>query len=142
MTITGGCLCGAVRYRISSEPIAVRCCWCRDCQYTGGGAATVNVIFASEAVSVEGTLSDYVSNAASGNLMRRNFCPVCGTPIFAQSGARLHLIAVRAGTLDDPEIARPSLTIWTKSAPSWACIDPTIPQEEGQPRPAVLAAKA
>jgi hypothetical protein len=45
-------------------------------------------------------------------------------------------VFVRAGTLDDPEIARPSLTIWTASAPSWACIDERLPKAERQPPPA------
>jgi hypothetical protein len=51
MTITGGCRCGAVRYSIEAEPLFARHCWCRDCQYIGAGAGTVNVFFASEAVA-------------------------------------------------------------------------------------------
>ena len=107
MTITGGCRCGAVRYTIEAERITARHCWCRDCQYIGAGSGTVNVFFPSETVKVEGALSDYASRAASGNLVHRQFCPTCGTPVFTQSEARLHLIGVRAGTLDDPEIGRP-----------------------------------
>jgi len=42
---------------------------------------------------------------------------------------------VRAGTLDDPELARPAMTIWTASAPSWACFDERIPKVERQPPP-------
>jgi hypothetical protein len=42
---------------------------------------------------------------------------------------------VRAGTLDDPEIARPAATIWTSAAPSWACFDEVLPQVAGQPPP-------
>jgi hypothetical protein len=71
MTITGGCLCGAVHYSIDAEPIAVRTCWCRDCQFIGAGSGTVNVAFPSEAVKIEGALTDHVSKADSGNLRGR-----------------------------------------------------------------------
>ena len=46
MAITGGCLCGAVRFTIEAdEPLGVRQCWCRVCQYLGAGSGTVNAIF-------------------------------------------------------------------------------------------------
>ena len=131
--IEGGCLCGAVRYKASAEPIMTRTCWCRDCQYFASGNATVNVVLPKDAVEVTGTLKDYASTADSGNRMHRRFCPECGTQMFSESEARPHLIIVRAGTLDDPEIARSSGVIWTKSAPSWAVIDPDVPHFEGQP---------
>jgi hypothetical protein len=57
MIISGGCRCGAVRYKIDAERITARHCWCRDCQYIGAGSGTVNVFFPSEAVKVEGALS-------------------------------------------------------------------------------------
>ncbi len=142
MTITGGCLCGAVRYRIEAEPIQVRACWCRDCQFIGAGSGTVNVTFPSEAVHVEGELKDHASRAASGNLMHRRFCLKCRTPVTTQSEARPHLLTIRVGTLDDPEIAKPMMTIWTRSAPSWASIDAGIPRVEGQPPPPTLPPKA
>jgi hypothetical protein len=142
MTITGGCLCGAVRYRIEAEPIAKRVCWCRDCQYVAAGNGTVNITFPSEAVHIAGELKDYTSRAASGNLMHRRFCPNCGTHVTTQSGARPHLMTIRVGTLDDREIARPAMTIWTKSAPSWAVINPRIPHDEGQPAPPVMPSKS
>jgi hypothetical protein len=97
MTITGGCLCGAVRYAIEAEPIVTRTCWCADCQKFAGGNATVNVVFPREAVKIEGELRDYSSTAASGNLMHRGFCPKCGTPVTTVSERRPHIIGVRAG---------------------------------------------
>jgi len=136
MEITGGCLCGAVRYSSTAAPIVTRVCWCRLCQFIGAGSATVNVCFPSASFTVTGTLSDYSCTADSGNVMHRRFCPVCGTPMFSEAEARPHLIFVRAGTLDDPEIARPSTTIWTSQAPSWACMDPALPKIEAQPPPA------
>jgi hypothetical protein len=133
---SGGCLCGRVRYRINAEPIVTRVCWCRDCQYFGAGSGTVNAGFPSGAIELEGSMSDYVSKADSGNIMHRRFCPTCGTPLFSDAEARPHLTYVRAGTLDDPEQVRPAATIWTGSAPSWASIDANLPCVAAQPPPA------
>jgi hypothetical protein len=136
MAITGGCLCRAVRYSINAAPIVTRTCWCRVCQYIGAGSATVNVCFPSAAVAVSGELRDYSMTADSGNVMHRRFCPACGTHLFSASEARPHLVFVRAGTLDEPDLAKPAMTIWTASAPSWACFDERLPKVEGQPPPA------
>jgi hypothetical protein len=135
MEITGGCLCKAVRYRIGAQPIAMRLCWCRLCQYIAAGNATVNVVFPSNAVAIEGELRDYRSVAESGNSMHRRFCPLCGTHVFSESESRPHLIIVRNGTLDDTELMRPGATIWTSQAPEWAWIDESLPQHAGQPPP-------
>lgn len=135
MEITGGCLCRAVRFRITAAPIATRLCWCRLCQYLASGNATVNVVFPSDAISVEGELCDYRSIAASGNVMHRRFCPTCGTQLFSAAESRPHLIIVRNGALDDTGLLAPSATIWTSEAPEWAWIDEALPQHAGQPPP-------
>ena len=95
----------------------------------------MNVCFSRDAVSVAGELRSFPSVADSGNAMHRRFCPTCGTQVFSEAEARPHLIFVRAGTLDDREIARPAATIWTSQAPSWACIDGTLPRVAAQPPP-------
>ncbi len=136
MAVKGGCLCGAVRYEINASPITCRICWCRTCQAFGAGGGTVNVCFSSNAIRVRGQLRDYVSIAASGNVMHRRFCPQCGVHLFSEAEARPHVTFVRAGSLDDPGIAKPSSTIWVSQAPSWAYIDPRLPRVEGQPPPA------
>jgi hypothetical protein len=136
MKITGRCLCGGVTFAASAAPITARTCWCRLCQAIGAGGATVNVCFPAQAVSIAGELSDHVSTADSGARMHRRFCPTCGVHLFSEAEARPHLIYVRAGALDDPEIARPELTLWTSEAPSWACISDDIPRLEQQAPPA------
>ena len=68
--------------------------------------------------------------------MHRTFCAACGTPMFTQADTRKHYIGVRAGTLDEPNLGKPQVTIWTASAPDWACFDPDLPREEkGGPPP-------
>lgn len=135
MDITGGCLCKSVRFRIAAQPLAVRVCWCRLCQYIAAGNATVNMVFRSEALTVEGALTDFRSVADSGSVMHRRFCPACGTHLFSASEARPHLVIVRNGALDDTELMPPGATIWADSAPDWAWIDETLPRHAGQPPP-------
>jgi hypothetical protein len=133
--ITGRCECGAVTFQASEGPLAARACWCRTCQRIGGGSGTVNAFFKAAAVTVSGETADFASAADSGNILHRLFCPHCGTPLFVRSEARPQFLVVRVGVLDDPEQARPSSTIWTASAPSWACIDPALPRVDRQPPP-------
>lgn len=131
--IQGGCMCSAVRFRSTAAPLATRYCWCRTCQHIAAGNATVNVVFPSAAVTIEGETGEFEVVADSGNRMRRRFCPQCGIQLFSEAEARPHLIIVRAGALDDPNIVEPSSVIWTASAPRWACIDPELEQFPGQP---------
>ncbi|MFO1389458.1 GFA family protein [Cellvibrio sp.] len=131
--IKGGCLCGSVRYESNAKPIMTRACWCRTCQHLASGNATVNMVFATDAVSITGELSDFESTADSGNKMHRKFCPKCGVHLFSQAEVRPHILIIRAGTLDEPSDVKIDALIWTSSAPKWAYLDPNIPQFEKQP---------
>ena len=134
-THTGGCLCGQVRYSIGVDPIAVRACWCRDCQYLATGGATINAVFPADAISVTGHTRDYQSTADSGEKMHRHFCPDCGTGLFSDAESRPHVRIVRVGSLDQAADFAPGGVIWTRSAPSWTYLHPDLPQIEGQPPP-------
>jgi hypothetical protein len=136
MSVAGGCLCRAVRYRIAAGPIVTRECWRRVCQYLGAGSSAVNACFPAAALQVSGQPRQYESTADSGNIMHRSFCPHCGTPLFSAAQSRPHLLFVRVGTLDEPSAVRPDMLIWTASAPPWACFNSDIPQLAGQPPPA------
>ena len=128
--ITGRCFCGAVRFELDGPPISTRACWCRDCQYLSSGNASINLIFPSASLKVSGSTAEYMSRADSGNVMRRRFCPKCGTPLFSEATCRPDYVAVRAGALDDHEIGRPASVIWTASAPRWGFVDPNLPSFE------------
>ena len=94
-----------VRFRITAEPIAMRLCWCRLCQYLAAGNATVNVVFPERRASRSKASSrDYRSVADSGSVMHRRFCPSCGTQLFSAAESRPHLVIVRNGALDDTEL--------------------------------------
>lgn len=140
MTMTGGCLCGAVRYTIDAEPLTARVCWCRLCQYLGGGGGTVNAAFPADRVAISGDFAERADVADSGNHLRRGFCAACGTPLFSRADERPQVITIRVGSLDDPDLVPPQLNIWAAEAPSWAVLDPRLERHEGQAPPAVLPA--
>jgi hypothetical protein len=137
MELTGGCLCKAVGYRIAEAPVTARACWCRMCQVIGGGSGTVNALFNTAALTVNGHLIEFKFVADSGNVMYCRFCPICGTHVLVTSQRRPHFTAVRVGTLDDPNNVSPESTIWTsmhqrgrRSTPcSPACTD-SLRQED------------
>ena len=137
LPIAGGCLCGAVRYEIAAEPLAIRTCWCRLCQYLGSGSPTVNAVCAAEAVTISGTLKTFAGLADSGCHMTRGFCPQCGTQVTSTAAERPHLIVLRVGTLDDPNRVRPTDIIWTSMAPDWATLDPDLPHHPAQIPPVI-----
>jgi hypothetical protein len=131
---TGRCLCGAVTFKLTAEPIASRVCWCRDCQHISANG-TVNAVFPADAFHVQGPLTEYAKKADSGNIIARLFCPTCGGHVYGHTSARPELRVIRVGALDDPSSIAPQQNIWTSSAPGWACLDESIAQVPGQSAP-------
>ena len=129
---TGHCLCGAVSFKLSAEPLATRICWCRDCQHLASNG-TVNLLVPVEALVVSGAIAEYVKTADSGNEITRQFCPSCGTHLFAKSSGRPQFRVIRVGNLDEPSSIQPSVNIWASSAPTWACLDSSLERVEQQP---------
>jgi len=131
---TGRCLCGDVTFRLTAQPLVTRVCWCRDCQHLAANG-TVNMLVPADALSVSGALSEHTKTASGGNEVTRQFCPRCGTHLFAKSSGWSQLRVVRAGNLDEPSSVHPRMNIWAASAPNWACLDPTLERVEHQPLP-------
>ena len=84
----GGCMCGAIRYECTEAPRRMLNCHCRDCQLGSGSGYSATVIMAASAVRLtKGQTKRYEKIAESGNIARRDFCEICGTPLFASSSA-------------------------------------------------------
>lgn len=131
---TGRCLCGAVSFTLTTEPLATRVCWCRDCQHLAANG-TVNLLVSIDDLTISGSLAEHTKTADSGNEVTRQFCPSCGTHLFARSSARPQFRVVRAGNLDEPSSIRPTMNIWASSAPAWACLNPELERVDNQPAP-------
>jgi len=118
-TIKGGCLCGAVNYKVS-EPFALSVdCFCTDCRKTSGTGHGTHCITNDSQFSLNGTTRNYEKEADSGHMITRHFCGECGSPIFSLNKGMPGMIAIRASSLEDTSHANPSLSVFTSSAPSW-----------------------
>jgi hypothetical protein len=131
---TGRCLCGDVSFTLAAEPLLTRICWCRACQHLAANG-TVNMLVAAEALEFSGTLSEFTRIADSGNTITHQFCPKCGTQLFALSSGRPQFRVVRVGNLDEPSSVQPSTNIWACNAPDWAHLNPELERVDHQPQP-------
>jgi len=129
---TGGCACGAIRYECLALPLRMLNCHCRDCQIASGSAYSPTLIMARSAVKLtKGQAAHFERVAESGNVATREFCPACGTPLFASSSAAGEYLGVRVSSLDDPSWFRAESDIFTIDAQPWDRMDPTIPKYDG-----------
>jgi hypothetical protein len=117
--LTGGCLCGRVRYTVRGEPAFSGLCHCRNCQRYTGSAFEPVVAFPSESISLEGELKTYNDTGDSGKQVRRRFCPNCGSGVVAEGDIMPGITLVLAGTLDDPSAFTPAMEIYCSSAQPW-----------------------
>lgn len=133
----GGCLCGAVRYECGAEPAVSGHCHCVDCRKSSGTGHCSHMGVPRAAVSVTGKVSLYERAADSGNTVGRAFCPTCGAAVYSLNSGMPEMIFVRASSLDDPEVFKPQLIVFTSRAPSWDHMDASLPgfatQPEGGP---------
>ena len=114
----GGCSCGAVRYRLTSEPLFVHCCHCLNCQRQTGSAFVVNLLIEADRVHVEGEPYPVDAPRDDGSMQRIHRCPICQVAVFSEYGWP-ELLFVRGGTLDEPSSAEPDVHIFTKSKVPW-----------------------
>lgn len=135
VSITGGCHCGAVRYTCTAEPLSAAHCQCSDCRKLSGSGHNAALRVPARAFSVRGQPKGYVTVADSGNRLERFFCAHCGTPLFSRNSGAPDVVAVRAGSLDDPSWFKPALVIWAASAVSWDFVDPALPKHPKGPPP-------
>ena len=130
--VTGGCFCGAVRYRASGTPYWVGHCHCVSCRKQTG--APVVTFVAYEKNQVAFTSGERKFHHSSEGVAR-GFCGDCGTPLTweGESGleGRGEVIEFYVSTLDDPETFRPENHVWYSEKLSWFDVEDSLPLWSG-----------
>ncbi len=126
-SLTGGCLCGAVRYSVNAPLANVVACHCTHCRKISGAGSSHNAIVAANAVTFAGSkVKRYQDKADSGNVLFRHFCGDCGSSLYSQREKSPEMIVLKVGTLDDASGLKLAMNIWTDSALPWMHLDPAV----------------
>src|SRR5262249_6941614 len=112
--ITGRCLCGAVTYPISGQPLGMGQCHCKDCPRASGTGHMSLARFKKEDIIIKGQTTSYASQADSGNINTRHFCPTCGSRIYGENSARPGVLNVSVGCMDDHSWFSPGVVVYAK----------------------------
>ena len=130
VTREGGCACGAVRYRLASDPLFVHCCHCLNCQRQTGSAFVVNLLIEADRVELLAGDPQPVDVPRDDGSSQRIFrCPACKVAIFSEYG-RPEVRFVRGGTLDEPSSVSPDVHIYTRSKLGWVTVPESVPAFE------------
>jgi hypothetical protein len=121
--LTGGCACGAVRYRLAAAPIWVHCCHCTSCQRETGSGFAVNALIEADRVELaSGRPAPILTPSESGKGQTIWRCPDCQVALWSNYGGNAAIHFVRAGTLDRPGTIAPDIHIYTASKLPWVAI--------------------
>lgn len=125
--VTGGCLCGAVRYEIHGPLREVIACHCGQCLRQHGNFATYTATGKDQLVLVQDSeLAWYESSAKA----RRGFCRVCGSSLFWEPVEHDH-ISVSAGSLDDANAVKLAKHIYLRDKPDYYDLTDGLPTFHG-----------
>ena len=126
LPLEGGCLCGALRYRIDAPPLWTAYCHCITCRHSTGAPVTMFVGTRSE--SVRFTAGERATYASSPGV-RRGFCARCGTPLTYESDrlcpGETHFYV---STFDDPQALPPAFHVFYRERLEWLEISDSLPR--------------
>ncbi len=131
--LSGGCVCGAVRYEISGAPVASVQCQCRDCQRATDSGHVNAMAFPQTAIKLTDELRFHDVRADSGKTTSRGFCPNCGAPIMWKFSRNPELRTILVGSLDDPSSFSPQMVFYASRGHVWDRLDPAVPKFDTLP---------
>ena len=121
----GGCQCGAIRYRITGEPLLAAICHCTMCRRANAAPGVAWAMFEeAQVVFGKGSPTTYASSSGA----KRGFCPACGTQISFTADYIPGLIDITIASLDHPETVAPTLHYWDAERLPWVHLADDLPR--------------
>ena len=128
LPITGGCLCGSIRYQATEQYLRCMICHCEDCRKHSGAPCLSFVHFKKSCFTWLGEIRP--KRYRSSKYAERGFCPECGSTISMHEEVLDDRVQIALGTLDAPNAVTPDDHVWVKSKIAWFNIDDSLPRFE------------
>ena len=120
----GGCLCGAVRYRVTGEPMGSMVCHCQTCRRVSGAPVVAWVTFPTAQFQLlRGQPSEFHSSAP----VRRTYCAACGTPLAYEHADGAGFVDITTCSLDNPNLFPPTHHSWLSHDLAWVRFGDGLP---------------
>jgi hypothetical protein len=129
MGMTGGCMCGTVRYELQCEPFDCGWCHCRTCQLSSGTPAQAFACVPRGDWNVTSG-GGSIRKVQSSSFGQRYFCGECGTPLYVTVDHQPDTLDFSVVTLDDPEAVPPEYHIFWSSKIGWFNLDDDLPRHD------------
>jgi hypothetical protein len=137
LPLTGGCLCGGVRYEISEPLGTASYCHCTRCQRRSGTAASAQARVAPGSFRIVAGEELVRCWGPGGGGFAKCFCSTCGGALWSRSPVDPQVVSVRLGTFDADPGVRPEYRQFVAYAAAWEPIpDDGLPRHDEARPPA------
>ncbi|MCF2514881.1 GFA family protein [Sphingomonas sp. G124] len=123
----GGCLCGAIRYRVTGDPVAATLCHCGSCRRASGGTNVAWAVFEKDKFE---WLAEEATAYSSSPGIDWIFCGKCGSLVGYRRSSRPDHMDITTGTLDDADFFPPGVEIWLEQKIGWETLHPDLPKRQ------------
>lgn len=133
LPITGGCLCGTVRYTLKSLPKGAGFCHCRTCQRATGSGYFPFMYVTENDLEITGKTTPFLSTGSRGKQIQREFCETCGSLLFGKFEFFPGFRTISASSLDNPSEFTPQVSIWIQDKQPWDSLNKDLKHFHGNP---------
>jgi hypothetical protein len=121
----GGCLCSAIRFRVSGEPVFSSICHCATCRRASGAPAVAWLTFDRGQIKF---LTGLPRIFRSSQGVVRQFCAACGSQLSYETTTSPTTIDITTVSMDNPDLFPPTLEVWLEHRVSWQTANQTLAQ--------------
>lgn len=133
LDLTGGCYCGALRYKAAGKPVLRALCYCRACQHVSGGGPQYFMLMPNDGFSYTQGVPKTFTRSDLPSPVTREFCGDCGTHLITRR-TDMGEVVLKVGTLDDPRTFKgPKIAIYCEDRQPFHLIPEGLPAFETLP---------